>query len=112
MSECKGCGKKIIWGQTAEGKKIPLDAVAPVYNVIVGNSGDERLEHIVRAESAYVSHFATCPDDNRFSKGGKSAGGGEKDKEGVQGVQPQERGEAAVEKAEDEGSGEKTGGSG
>ncbi len=34
MSTCRGCGKKIIWGTTKDGKRIPLDPAPPVYSVI------------------------------------------------------------------------------
>jgi len=62
-SICKGCGKKIFWGITHEGKKIPLDASAPVYHF----NPDEYGETIVKAKDMYVSHFSTCKRANDFS---------------------------------------------
>ena len=77
MSTCKGCGKKLYWGITEDGKTIPLDAVAPVYYVKLGmnenkKNGTEKIE-IFREPNAFVTHFATCPKANQFSKGGQNA---------------------------------------
>lgn len=56
---CKGCGRPILWGVTADGKRIPLDPRASVYAYESGKA--ERLG------TAYVTHFATCPHANQFS---------------------------------------------
>lgn len=68
MSKCKGCGKKIVWGVTDEGKKIPLDPSAPVYYV-----SDETVDSdfgptpkIERERQHMVSHFKTCPKASDF----------------------------------------------
>jgi hypothetical protein len=63
MSECRGCGKRILWGVTPEGRKIPLDPSAPVYSVVHINGRDE----CVRTTLHMVSHFVTCPKANDFS---------------------------------------------
>ncbi len=64
-SVCRGCGLQILWGQTKDGKKVPLDPRAPIYQVI---KGDE----IARVETGlYVSHFATCPE--AYKKKGERA---------------------------------------
>ncbi len=75
---CKGCGKRIYWAQTADGSRIPLDAVAPVYlvtNVAQGAQPDELKEQLKvrelmceRSKAAFVSHFVTCPQRSQFSK--------------------------------------------
>ena len=57
--QCKGCGAQIVWGETAEGKKIPLDPKPPVYRF----NEFGKLEKV----DASVSHFATCPKANDFS---------------------------------------------
>ena len=70
MSTCKGCGKEILWATTKEGKRIPLDATAPVYmRVQADPSMGFQLQDPVaeRVHVAYVSHFATCPKANQFS---------------------------------------------
>lgn len=62
MSKCKGCGKPITWGIDPEGKRIPLDPSAPVYAYA------SETQQCERTGLALVSHFATCPDANKFSK--------------------------------------------
>ena len=64
---CRSCGKKLFWGRTPEGKAIPLDAVAPVYEI------DEMSGRVVveRTHTAFVSHFATCPNASTHSRKGK-----------------------------------------
>lgn len=63
-SQCKGCGRKIFWGETGEGKKIPLDASAPVYEF------NGKSNKITRTSSmVFVSHFSTCSKANDFSHG-------------------------------------------
>jgi hypothetical protein len=64
-SPCKGCGKPIVWGETVEGKKIPLDPKPPCYAVSV-NVPNGRV-WARREEEVMVSHFATCPKANDFS---------------------------------------------
>jgi hypothetical protein len=66
-AKCKGCGRKIVWGVTREGKKIPLDAVAPVYMVSTDTEDVEGSAMADRARGFMVSHFATCPEAARFS---------------------------------------------
>lgn len=68
---CRGCGKRVMFVTTADGAKVPLDVVAPVFHRIwdpdsqaafwVSDSqgGGER--------TAFVSHFATCSHANEFS---------------------------------------------
>lgn len=67
MSLCRGCGKKIVWGVTLAGKKIPLDPTPPVYRSTEGQQINTDGVFIERASDAYVSHFATCPNANDFS---------------------------------------------
>jgi len=68
---CKGCGKPIVWAKDEKGTSHPLDARAPVYHF---NGGDLDAEFTVyRLTGSWVSHFATCPKANEFSKGKKPA---------------------------------------
>ena len=70
-STCKGCGKKVIFAVDTEGKTQILDAIAPVFYAYVNSSGKNDC---VRDEQAFVTHFATCPAANQFSKSAKKKG--------------------------------------
>ena len=63
-SECRACGAKIYFGFNEKTNKfIPLDKKAPTYEITHTELG----QTAVRSE-AYVSHFATCPQADRFKK--------------------------------------------
>jgi hypothetical protein len=66
---CKGCGKPIFWAETPDGRRVPLDPKPPVY---VADKENGRCERVAR--EFMVTHFATCPEANTFSRtpGGKS----------------------------------------
>jgi hypothetical protein len=59
--KCAGCSKAILWAVNEDGARIPLDPVAPVYEV------DGQV--VRRTRQALVSHFATCPKADQFSAG-------------------------------------------
>jgi len=67
-SKCRGCGKTILWIETDEGKKVPLDPSPPVYVVKSTKHGNA---YGYRFRLAMVSHFATCPNANEFSASGR-----------------------------------------
>jgi hypothetical protein len=58
ITRCRSCHAKIIWFKTAAGKNMPVDAdtVEP---------GDDELDL-----DRHQSHFASCPDANKFRKRG------------------------------------------
>lgn len=64
-SKCS-CGRAILWAQTHDGKKIPLDAIAPVYTVIGTYDDQETAPLCVRNAMSLVNHFVTCPDRDSF----------------------------------------------
>jgi hypothetical protein len=66
MSACRTCGREIVWKTTQHGKKVPLDPKALVFSVV----GDIAVKPTpgVAGETFMVSHFATCPDANEWSK--------------------------------------------
>lgn len=83
MNNCRGCGKPMIWGISKNGKmRIPLDPKAPVYYVLgnynVGENGegaDIKATIVERAQGYFVTHFATCPNANDFSRSKKNLPG-------------------------------------
>ena len=72
-SHCNGCGARIVWGVTENGKRIPLDPRPAVYILTdhVMNTPLRNTEPIARIGDAMVSHFITCPHASDFSKGRK-----------------------------------------
>lgn len=54
-SICKSCGASIIWLETFQGKKMPVDAKPEKRVVINARTG---LAHVL---DAYMPHWATCP---------------------------------------------------
>ena len=77
MSACKSCGARIIWCETEQGKRMPVDELpTTVGNVCVYESGghgymcraltkDEISTWTVEDGALYTSHFATCPNAGR-----------------------------------------------
>jgi len=65
---CSGCNKPIVWGKTADDKRIPLDPTPPVYRIVNEVNGTVNIE---RDKNVMVSHFATCPRSDDFSGRGK-----------------------------------------
>lgn len=57
-SVCWGCGTLIKWLKTKKGKAMPVELSE---KVIVTEAGE-----VVRG---YESHFATCPEADRFRRG-------------------------------------------
>lgn len=82
---CKGCGRPIIWIETAGRKAMPCDPEEAVYweqkdgpEMIVLRNGTVARGSLDGAPGAetgigYISHFATCPNAGQFRGGGKHA---------------------------------------
>ena len=68
---CKGCDRMLTFVSTSEGKIIPLDRTAPVYEIVRDLEG--RMVAVRTGDSFGVSHFATCAKANDFS-GSKKGG--------------------------------------
>lgn len=67
ISNCRGCGKKIVWAETQEGKKVPLDPSPPVYMLMrFHNDKNEWVYRCDKAGSVFVNHFSTCSKANEF----------------------------------------------
>lgn len=84
QTRCRSCHAQIVWAITAKNtRKMPVDAqfdrehgnvalehtlgaaVAPVATVLSGEALDNARR---RHQLLYTSHFATCPDAERFRK--------------------------------------------
>ncbi len=61
-----------MWGETPDGKRIPLDPRPPVYQI--GAVAIDAGTPITRDYGAMVSHFATCPKASQFSGRGRKGG--------------------------------------
>lgn len=59
--QCRSCGSSIIWGTTANGKSIPLDAKGEKRFFI----GKSEVAHLV---DTYSPHHATCPQGKEWKK--------------------------------------------
>lgn len=73
MSKCRSCLAEIIWAKTESGSLIPLDAepnkpganMALIEGIAkVVNRGD--LFEPVYSGNLYLSHYATCPDREKW----------------------------------------------
>ena len=83
-TQCDGCPKQIVWGRLPNGQSVPLDPVAATYLVRPSSRGPEATRLNAHDDSAraalgftgevMVSHFATCPNADQFSRGGRDAG--------------------------------------
>ena len=83
---CRGCGASILWVRTAAAKSMPCDPVLLPYwqepagrEKIVTQSGEvvsAWLEGLPGMETGmgYISHFATCPERDRFRKKSREQG--------------------------------------
>lgn len=54
-NHCRSCGAEIVWGETREGRRMPLN---PAQKRFVFGLKTGRLLSM----NTYESHFATCPD--------------------------------------------------
>lgn len=79
MAQCNSCGAEILWCKTTSGKRMPLDSEPTKAGlfVIEGDpkiDADEEGGPLARKASPgywgekYTSHFATCPDADRWRK--------------------------------------------
>jgi len=63
---CRGCGRPMIWYTTfVNGKKLPFDPPA----VPLRSFTDEGTHKVVEVLDLATTHWATCPDRERFKKG-------------------------------------------
>lgn len=72
-SNCKGCGKPIVWAKTKAGKNVPLDPRAPVYELKKDFAGERYAD--LTDDAFFVSHFSTCSQANQFSSSNRRSNG-------------------------------------
>lgn len=80
MATCKGCGARIVWIKTPDGKSMPCDAQQVIYKQRAGAKGKIVTSNgeVVSAEVTndlgtatgigYVPHWATCPAADGFKR--------------------------------------------
>ena len=68
---CKSCGVALRFARGPNGKAIPLQKIARVYQVHVGPDGEEEARPLEVEGTVYFSHFAACPEASRFSRSAK-----------------------------------------
>lgn len=81
-TKCRGCGAEIAFIKTVKGKTMPVNpesvyfipAGGPnTYVMITGEVERGRepdwADQGIPAQIGYISHFATCPERERFRKG-------------------------------------------
>lgn len=74
-TNCKGCGRPMVWAVTADGKRIPLDPKPAIYMVVAEPGGGDHVcqrakvpAEVTDGKEALfmVTHFATCPKASQF----------------------------------------------
>lgn len=74
ISECRGCGAKIVWTKTPGGARMPLDMGVGFYRITDELSDGVPILQAVKPldEGIGISHFRTCPKADRFGAGSGS----------------------------------------
>lgn len=72
MAKCRSCEAEIVWATSERtGKPMPLDAT-PTANgnmvMIAGKARGYTEEDAKLHRDRYTSHFATCPDADKFRR--------------------------------------------
>lgn len=63
-SQCRSCGKVIVWLKTSRGKSIPVDLPATMKDPDMGAFAPGTLFDATK----HISHFATCPEAKKWRK--------------------------------------------
>lgn len=67
---CRGCGATIVWVETPGRVRVPIDPRPPIYRYNLDTGQGQKIERGL-TDAYGVSHFATCPKANEFSKSKK-----------------------------------------
>ena len=67
---CQSCGAEIVWAVTMGGKPTPCDAKTVKVQVWTGRIVEtvHGPSQQVEVKTAYVSHFASCPQRDKWRK--------------------------------------------
>ena len=73
---CRGCKKQILWTRTKTGKAMPLNPEAIRFTPAGGPETFVTADgNVIRGKRdgsgaviGYISHFATCPEHDRFRR--------------------------------------------
>lgn len=68
MKTCRSCGAEIIWTETMNGKKMPVDAKPVQGFVLVRDELDPSSTPRAIPEKIHLSHFATCPNADQHRR--------------------------------------------
>jgi hypothetical protein len=79
VSACRSCRAPIVWARTVNGKRMPVDRdPTPDGNLVLAVPGVDDTEPYVTVVDPdqpmlddpprYRSHYATCPDADRWRK--------------------------------------------
>ena len=83
MSKCRSCGAPIIWITTKAGKAMPCDAEPIFFDLADMSDKDTKafvkengviaigIENPEGQEVGHISHFATCPQADRWRTRGQ-----------------------------------------
>lgn len=77
MSNCKGCGREIVWGISPTGGKIPLETCKHIYMGVHSDLPQAGVPfEVIKCTDAvhFISHFLTCKNASEFSGQGKKHG--------------------------------------
>lgn len=67
LTTCRACGARIEFLRTIKGRRVPLDLTSgPKANLVVNDEG--LVEYVKAGEGTRISHWATCPDADRFRR--------------------------------------------
>lgn len=78
-ARCRSCQAPVVWANTVNDRRMPVDAEpSPDGNIVLDDLGDDRLtplaivvdpgEPMLGDPPRYMSHYATCPDAERWRK--------------------------------------------
>lgn len=71
MDRCRGCGVTIEFVRTESGALMPVQRIPAVYKVVPDANAELRARRVEISDHTgglWVSHFATCPAAERFSR--------------------------------------------